>query len=158
MKMSIFSETFHTILMKYCKVILHTRRVPRVWKYIKIVWMGCEQRSQNEHKIGQKTDVFRLFLTSSKILPYDFHPTFLLKFQISQIHCRTPLRWTVSQRGSHFFWFLGYITWFFLQTLLFLVNAATTFNERGLDPVSCSRFVEKSVNGSSTVSFGVFRF
>ena len=118
--------------------------------------MWCEQRSQNEHKIGRKTDLFRLFSTSSKTRPYDFLPTFLLIVQISQIHRRTPLRWTVSQRGSHFLGFLGYITWSFLRTLRFLVNAATTFNERGLAPVSCSRFVAKYVIGSSTAMFRLF--
>ena len=121
---------FHKTLQSYSTL---TRRVPRVWKDIKIVWMGCEQRSQNEHKIGQKTDLFRLFSTSSKTLPYDFLTTFLFKFQISQIHCQTPLRWTVSQKGSHFLWFLGYIPWYSLQT-----------------------FVEKNLIGSSTAIFGLF--
>ena len=33
---------------------------------IKIVWLGCEEHSQNKPKNGQKTAIFRLFLIFSK--------------------------------------------------------------------------------------------
>ena len=122
-----FPYNFHEILQSYST---HPKSPPRVKIHqnrMNGMWATQSKWAQNWPK-NRLVSTFFHFLKNSSVR---FFPTFLLKFQISQIHCRIPLRWTVSQRGSHILWFLGYITWSFLQTLLFLVNASTTFNERG---------------------------
>ena len=50
----IFLQSFYTILESY------------MCNGIKIVWLGCEQHSQNYPKNGQKTAIFRLFLIFAK--------------------------------------------------------------------------------------------